>query len=433
MENNILFLLCWQAVEIHQKCLMMKTLSQTGTLERTSIETPAFFVPIYPAYAQREDRPRFLLAPDVGIGDAVAIGLSAVDQILRNEPGASGAIDILCNRVQAELFAHDPRINRVIVSDCCFSPGSHVTQWLRGIVLDEAERQLATFLHGRHYEAIHPGIVAPGLYVRLHARLMYPNVLKLARDIFFPRLHANLSMRKVARQMVNRYFGQSAPVDELADEVLLYIGREQAQKARARVARLKARTVGENCKLLLVAPDSASAVTRPPIRLLATALSQTLAHCPDLLIGILPTYTDRLCADKLWHVLTRNDRQANRVFVLPAEPRIPLLELAALLDQTDIIVTGDTGVMHLAAATKCVVGEEGARQNTARIIALFGGTNPGFYGYRTRTTILGEGRAEQRAFRPGFSKESYNPQGTDLFSHISTREVEEAIICHLSV
>jgi len=412
---------------------MMNTFPQVDIVERTSVETPAFFVPIFPVYAHREDRPRFLLAPDMGIGDAVAIGLSAVDQIVRNEAGAWGAIDILCNRVQAQLFAHDPRINRVIVSDCRFFPGRQISQWLRGIVLDENARRLVTFLHERHYEAIHPGIVAPGLYFRLHARLMYPDVLKLARDIFFPRLYTNLSMRKVARQMVNRYFGQSAPVDESADEVLLYVSHEHIQKARALAARLKTRAAGSACKLLLVAPDSASAVTRPPTRLLAAPLSQALARCPHLLVAILPAYTDRQCAGRLWHALACDDGHASRVILLPAEPRMPLLELAALLNQADIILTGDTGVMHLAAATKRVAGDDGdcPVRHTSRIIALFGGTNPGFYGYRTRTTILGEGRPEQRAFRPGFSKEGYDTRGKDLFDHIDPQGVVDAIMSHL--
>jgi ADP-heptose:LPS heptosyltransferase len=412
---------------------MMNILSNTDAVERACIETSSFFVPSFPAYANREDRPRFLLVPDVGIGDAVAIGLSAVDQIIRNEPDACGTIDILCNRVQAQIFAHDPRINRVIVTDCVFFPGQHISQWLRGVVLDATAAQLIAFLQKRRYQAILPGVVAPGLYFRLHAHLMYPNIPKLAKDIFFPRLHADLSMRQVARQMVDRYFGKRTPMDALDHEVLLYVGCKQIQKARGSMTRLKKRAAGEYCKVLLVAPDSASVVTRPPTCLLAEALSEVLEQCSDLVVCILPGYTDRECAGKLWHALTCNDERAGRVFLLPPEPRLPLLELAALIDQADIFLTGDTGVMHLAAATKRVAGNysEFAPRNTIKIIALFGGTNPSFYSYRNRTTIIGEGRDEQKAFRPGFSKEGYEPKGRDLFDHISPKQVAEAIIAHL--
>ena len=46
---------------------------------------------------------------------------------------------------------------------------------------------------------------------------------------------------------------------------------------------------------------------------------------------------------------------AGRVFMLPDISPFTLLETAALIDQADIFVTGDTGVMHLAAAAKRIV------------------------------------------------------------------------------
>src|SRR6266566_8727703 len=55
------------------------------------------------------------------------------------------------------------------------------------------------------------------------------------------------------------------------------------------------------------------------------------------------------------------------------------------------------------------------------------GTNPGFYGYRAHSTVLGRGRNEQRTFRPGFAKEGYNPKGRDLFDHIPPQELSETI------
>ncbi|HEU5228996.1 MAG TPA: glycosyltransferase family 9 protein, partial [Ktedonobacteraceae bacterium] len=114
----------------------------------------------------------------------------------------------------------------------------------------------------------------------------------------------------------------------------------------------------------------------------------------------------------------------------PAEPRAHLLEVVALIDQADIFVTGDTGVMHLAAAEKKLREEDDRRfspRNAVKIIALFGGTNPAYYGYSKRTTIVGWGRKEQTALRPGFSKESYNLRGRNLFDHISAQQIAQAV------
>lgn len=44
---------------------------------------------------------RFLILMPMGIGDAVAMGLSAIDQIVKNDPVAYGKIDVACNHLQA--------------------------------------------------------------------------------------------------------------------------------------------------------------------------------------------------------------------------------------------------------------------------------------------------------------------------------------------
>ena len=49
--------------------------------------------------------------------------------------------------------------------------------------------------------------------------------------------------------------------------------------------------------------------------------------------------------------------------------------------QADIFVSGDTGIMHLAAATKKLKSGSSVQfrpRNVVKIITLFGGTNPGY-------------------------------------------------------
>ncbi len=47
-----------------------------------------------PAARSKADTPRFLITLDGGIGDTVLAGLSAIDQIIKNDPAAYGKIDI---------------------------------------------------------------------------------------------------------------------------------------------------------------------------------------------------------------------------------------------------------------------------------------------------------------------------------------------------
>ncbi len=226
--------------------------------------------------------------------------------------------------------------------------------------------------------------------------------------------------------MVNRYFGRRTFETPVRDDVTLYLDEEHLLRASKMLHALRAHPARANCRVLVVAPDSASPVTRPPTSLLACALSELL-H-PGLFICILPGYSDEMASWRLYQALTARDPE--RVCCLPAQPRMGLLETAALLDSANVFVTGDTGVMHLAVARKKIArgGPGGALlRNNPRVVALFGGTNPGFYGYPSRSVILGRGRKEQHAFRPGFSKEGYDPGRRDLFDHITPRELSETI------
>ncbi len=382
----------------------------------------------------KADTPRFLITLDKGIGDTALVGLSAVDQIIQNDPAAYGKIDILCTPIQSQTFEHDPRINRVIQTDKKFSIGPHITEWLRGIILDAEATQVMHLLRSRHYEAVLPAIVAPGLYLRLHAHLMCPQVFKLAKNLLLQGSPSDMPMRKFIRQMVNQYFGKDIPASELCDDVLLYLDTQQIQKAvMVKEQMKKESTAGsENTRLLLVAADSGSIVTRPSTRLLAPALANVLRESHHLIVGILPGYTDTMAAKNLEFAL--EPKFAGRVCMLPVESAFTLLETAALIDQADLFVTGDTGVMHLATATKKVRQAESiafAPKNSVRIIAIFGGTNPDIWGDSERTLIVGRGRKEQRSFGPGFVKEMYNPRGKNLFDHISPHQLAEAIISQL--
>ena len=387
-----------------------------------------------PIVESKVDTPRFLITLDKGIGDTAIVGLSAIDQIIQNDPAAYGKIDVLCNPIQSQIFEFDPRINRVIQTDTQFSLGPQRTEWLGGIVLNAKDAQVIDFLRNRHYEAILPTIVAPGIYLRLHSHLMYPQVLKLTKNLLLRGTPSDVSMRKFIRQMVNKYFGNNISLAALSDEVVLYMDVKHIRKAVMVVEQMKDESSVDsgNASLLLVAADSGSIVTRPPTHLLAAALAVVLRKSSNLIVGILPGYTDTMAVKKLELALL--PEFAGRVLMLPVESNFTLLETAALIDQADIFVTGDTGVMHLAAATKRIVQDQStpiAPGNSVKIIAVFGGTNPDIWGDSERTLIVGRGRKEQRSFGPGFVKEMYNPKGKDLFDHISFQELATAIISQI--
>ena len=379
---------------------------------------------------RRPERGRFLITMGAGIGDAVIVGLSALDQIVANDPDASGHIDVLCNPLQAELFEEDPRLNRIIQTETLFFAGSRMSEWPRAIWLDAEGTRVARLLRERHYEAVFPAMVAPGLYHALHARLMYPDLFDLERDLLIQHTPADVPVYKLVRHIVNRYFHREVPPDALPEAIPLYLGTRHIRQAIMVLERLKksASPYRENAQVLLVAADSNSPLTRPPTRLLVAALAAVLRRYDDLLVCVLPGYTDTAAAANLQSALL--PEFAGRVFTLPAEPRPSLLETAALLDQADLLVTGDTGLMHVAATARRVRQVDAgpvAPRNALKIIALFGGSNPDVWGYPERSTIVGRGRKEQHTFSPGFVKELSHPRNKDFFDHISPRQLAKAI------
>jgi hypothetical protein len=402
------------------------------TISQDIASLPGQYAHVIPTrLGNKPDTPRFLITLDMGIGDAVAMGLSAVDQIIRHDPTASGTIDVLCNKLQSEIFTYDPRINRIIQTGITFFPSYNIATWYKAIMLDTEASIVVNFLRSRCYEAVLPSVLAPALYLGLDSHIMYPNWVQLGNIYLGLHKQEIVPLTRVSREMVSRSFGSTLSESIDTEEVLLYLGSQEIQKAKWAVAAINERSniAGDDYKLLVVAPDTASIVTRPPTHLLATALAETLTKCPKLIVSILPSYSEKTASENLWSALT--PAFDGRVFLLSAEPRATLLETTAFIDQADIFITGDTGVMHLAAATKVLKpGDDTSLspRNTLKTIVLFGGTSPGYFGYSQRTTILGRGRKEQMALRPGIFKDSYDPKGRDLFDHIAPEELAQTIV-----
>jgi ADP-heptose:LPS heptosyltransferase len=384
-----------------------------------------------PQLLEGPDDPQYLVTMYKGIGDGVLVGLSFVDQIIQEDPQAAGKIDVLCNSVQAELFEHDPRINRIILTnESLFSP-SEMTMWLNGIILDTNTASLVHYVRDRHYEAIFAFMFAPGFYLRLHSTIVYPNLLQLGKDFWSLSHHGDVQMSKMTRRMVSNYFGSKRALNDISEDIPLYMSPEQIKNAKLAVRKLKERSKvpPESGKLMVVATDSTSIITRPPVDLLATSIAEALRKRHELIVCILQGYTDASAAQKLYELLSAEFE--DRIFLIPAEPKSKLLDVVAFIDQSDVFITGDTGLMHLAAANKQL--REGddityCPNNSVKIIVLFGGTNPSFYGYSQRTVIVGKGRKEQSNFIPGIAKESYDPKGKNLFDQISPHQLTEAIL-----
>lgn len=383
--------------------------------------------------SQKGEAPHLLLAMPWGVGDTISVGLSAVDQITRNDPEGRIKIEVLCNPAQAELLAHDPRIYRIIQADSSLFPTNEEGSWKRGIFLPPATTKLAKFLRAQHYAAVMPFEFSPTFFYRLHTPIIFLSLREVRQLLSVLHRRQEVSMQTFIREIINNYFGKKLPRPAGDEAIPLYICREHIHRAMHEMERIKGQTSvpGERAKVLLVAPDTSSVITRPPTALLVEGIAGALKQDDNLLAILLPSYTDRGATRRLMRALAPGF--PGRVVAMPGEPKMPLPELAAFIDQCDILVTGDTSVMHLAVATKKLcdatgADDECAPRNAIKIIVLYGGTHPGLYGYRKRTIKLGKWRKEQHAIAPGMAKEIYKPKGKNLFDHIAPGELTDAIL-----
>lgn len=382
---------------------------------------------------EKEDKARFLVMMAMGIGDAVAVGLSAIDQIIKNEPETEGKIDVVCNDLQADIFRYDPRIQTIISINESFFPALDISSLDKGIVLKPEAVKLIHLLRGKHYAGIFPGNTSPFFYGRLQAPIMQMGVLNLFKDYISLRSLSDIPVSHITRRTVNAFFDNRLPEPAINEEIPLYITTQHIQKAITVIENLKNQTSvsRKHCQIVMVAPDTSSDVTRPPTDLLARGIKDAMHRRKHVVIYILPGYTDKDAARNLYDSLSPG--LSGRIFMAPHEPRSSLLETTALIDQAEILITGDTGTMHLAVAFKKLAEKEGSYfpRNSRKVIALFGGTNPGLHGYSQQTIILGRGRKEQSAIVPGIFKEAYNGKERNFFDHIAPQELTDAIISQL--
>lgn len=390
---------------------------------------PRFFV-----FCQKETKDYkssyFLVTVPYGIGDTIYLGLTVVDQIIKNIPEAEGRIDFLCNTLQAELLSCDPRLNQVIIADRNLFPINDKKTLPRIIFTPREAKNLEEFLKERKYLAVFPGNAAFGFLKGLGSDIMIPNPVGIIKDAVALKRFQNATASRRARMIVNGYFGNKLPEPGIDEKIPLYIDSKYFLEARKEVERIKkASNMPKNeAKLLVVAPDTASAVTRPPRKLLEEGIAKALEQEERLLVYVLPSYTDSWASDGLYvSLLLRFGKE--RINLMPVSPKQHLLTTAALIDQADVFLTGDTGVMHLAATEKIVNDNKSIKpKNTVKTIAVFGGTNPGLYGYPLQTTIIGRGGREQKKIRPGFIKEAYNSRRREYFTHVRSEELTKAII-----
>jgi ADP-heptose:LPS heptosyltransferase len=127
--------------------------------------------------------------------------------------------------------------------------------------------------------------------------------------------------------------------------------------------------------LILYNPDTASRFTRIPFELQGSIIKQ-LAQLPYvILLGA--GHTAKNIGVMLRNLLPPSQR--SKVIIIP--PSVPLDCYAVLIDFSDVFITGDTGLLHIAAARKSARSKYYKFRNKTAIFSMFGASSARIYGY----------------------------------------------------
>ena len=308
---------------------------------------------------------RFLIIPDVHIGDAV-MTQSALTALRDFFPDAE--VDYVINRAVAPLIEGNPDASRVLpIFSGANLPTADDVAALRGVIRDGDYDLCLGF--GSFLE---PADVAPRGLPFVSFMSQAPRLVR-NEDGTSEINHFSYQFYRFVRHCLGAVARPVRP-DRFLGVRTTY--RDEAIEQASRYAAEAG--LSDGTRVVMVNPDGACRFTLLPFPDQASLLERLAAGTP-------PGTTILLGAGHSWSGVGQRLVQAlpeglrGKLRIIPKE--MPLEAYAALMDRADVFITGDTGPLHLAAARRhSRTGRHRFRNRTA-VLSLFGATVPRMSGY----------------------------------------------------
>lgn len=126
-------------------------------------------------------------------------------------------------------------------------------------------------------------------------------------------------------------------------------------------------------------PDASAKFTRIPFDVQRSLLKDLSGLDCTILLGA--GHVEKYIEHELAYSLSAEER--DKIVFVPAAFTIDTY--TALIDQTDVFISGDTGPLHLAAARRYSRETGMELRNKTAVFSIFGGTPPTIYGYDSTT------------------------------------------------
>lgn len=315
------------------------------------------------------DRPeRILIIPDINIGDAI-ITQSFISPLKYFFPDMK--ISYVYQRKAYPLIKANPNIDGHFPLFRNFGyPSKRDCKILRDII----ERydfdlifNFCPYFSTNNFKYANSSVIYP---IRFIANIIrdYASDSRKAQIAF--------QMNKFAEELIEEFPFNIRPKTKPKTkfpENHLYTTQQLCNKTRKVMDKLN---INPHAKKILFNPDTASPYTLIPFKFQLELLKGILSYKKLTLLlncGFIFKDIEKKLLNEIPSFLKK------KIVVIPTD--IPIDVYAALIDNSDMFITGDTGSLHIAAAKKIIVNSDNHFRNSTAVIGIFGATSAKIYGY----------------------------------------------------
>jgi len=311
---------------------------------------------------------KILVVADTNIGDAVLLQ-NAVSMLKYYFPESE--IDYLYQKKAAPLIQNNPYISKdfPFFINKQFITRAHKQDISQSIPLQSYDLII------NFYPFFSKGALKEAECPVLTSMQMIRNVVKSHDDNIFSHILDHL--RIYIDEIVERL-----PIDpvhnkekSLTVKNKIFLSEEILKKTHSFLEKM---SITHTSSIALLNPDTSSVFTCIPEQLQIEILEKMLENNVYDYILLSPGFTFKGIEKKLYTRISYPLKK-EKIRILSSDLSIDLL--TGIVDRSDLLITGDTAQMHIAAGYKVSRNHEHIFRNKTALIGIFGATKSAIYGY----------------------------------------------------
>ena len=303
---------------------------------------------------------KFLAVADLNIGDAI-ISISAISALKEIFPKSH--IDLIVKKSTKDLFIGNKDISNLypIYEGAPYPTEKDLTE-------------LEYIVNHKDYDLIIN--FSPMINSKIFGERNVVNYTLIAAQLVRDERsagtinHINYQSYNFIRSVFDKFLPPSFGQQFRGSKI--YLSDEAITIAEAFLSKYN---ITDKSQIVMINPDASAKFTRIPFDIQLSLLNKFVDLNLTVLLG--SGHVEKLIENRLINSLPVEKRE--KIIIVPASMKLD--SYSALVDFSDIYISGDTGPLHLAAARKYSRTTGESLKNKTAIFSVFGATPPRIYGY----------------------------------------------------